>query len=119
MRAGEVEAVAYPAVIAHDDIPPASGRPGMPSQRQAAMSSATPTIDRLRLQPQNRGRGSASERAHERRGATDRRQHRPAVGAAWEGGSRLILRCGIGAAARPNWKEQPSRETLSGVQWRS
>jgi hypothetical protein len=28
-------------------------------------------------------------------------------------------RCGLGAAARPNWKEQPSRETLSGVQWRS
>jgi hypothetical protein len=49
----------------------------------------------------------------------DRRQHRAVAGAAREGGSRLILRCGNGAAARPNWKEQPSRETLSGVQWRS
>jgi hypothetical protein len=28
--------------------------------------------------------------------------------------------CGIvGADARPNWKEQPERECLTGVQWRS
>jgi hypothetical protein len=28
-------------------------------------------------------------------------------------------RCGIiGADARPNWREQPARETLTGVQWR-
>jgi hypothetical protein len=28
-------------------------------------------------------------------------------------------RCGIiGAGARPNWQEQPPRETLTGVQWR-
>jgi hypothetical protein len=28
--------------------------------------------------------------------------------------------CGIvGADARPNWKEQPPRETLTGAQWRS
>jgi hypothetical protein len=28
--------------------------------------------------------------------------------------------CGIvGADARPNWKEQPPRETLNGVQWQS
>jgi hypothetical protein len=28
--------------------------------------------------------------------------------------------CGIvGADARPNWKEQPQRESLTGVQWRS
>jgi hypothetical protein len=27
--------------------------------------------------------------------------------------------CGIvGANARPNWKEPPPRETLTGVQWR-
>jgi hypothetical protein len=25
----------------------------------------------------------------------------------------------IGSDARPNWKEQPPRETLTGVQWRS
>jgi hypothetical protein len=32
----------------------------------------------------------------------------------------LCTRCGIvGADARPNWKEQPPRETLTGVQWRS
>jgi hypothetical protein len=28
-------------------------------------------------------------------------------------------RCGIiGTDVRPNWKEQPVRETLTGVQWR-
>ena len=28
--------------------------------------------------------------------------------------------CGIiGADARPNWKEQPPRESLTGVQWRT
>jgi hypothetical protein len=28
--------------------------------------------------------------------------------------------CGIvGADTRPNWKEQPARESLTGVQWRS
>ena len=28
-------------------------------------------------------------------------------------------RCGIfGADARPNWKEQPARESLTGAQWR-
>jgi hypothetical protein len=32
----------------------------------------------------------------------------------------VCTRCGIiGADARPNWKEQPPRETLTGVQWRS
>ena len=32
----------------------------------------------------------------------------------------LCTRCGIvGANARPNWKERPPRETLTGVQWRS
>jgi hypothetical protein len=25
----------------------------------------------------------------------------------------------VGADARPNWKEQPPRESLTGVQWRS
>jgi hypothetical protein len=36
-------------------------------------------------------------------------------------GPRMVCtRCGIvGADARPNWKEQQSRETLTGVQWRS
>jgi hypothetical protein len=36
-------------------------------------------------------------------------------------GSRMVCtRCGIiGADARPNWKEQLPRETLTGVQWRS
>jgi hypothetical protein len=36
-------------------------------------------------------------------------------------GPRMVCtRCGIvGADARPNWKEQPPRETLTGVQWRS
>jgi hypothetical protein len=24
----------------------------------------------------------------------------------------------IGADARPNWREQPARESLTGVQWR-
>jgi hypothetical protein len=32
----------------------------------------------------------------------------------------VCTRCGIvGADARPNWKEQPPRETLTGIQWRS
>jgi hypothetical protein len=36
-------------------------------------------------------------------------------------GPRMVCtRCGIiGADARPNWKEQPPRETLKGIQWRS
>jgi hypothetical protein len=36
-------------------------------------------------------------------------------------GRRMVCtRCGIvGADARPSWKEQPPRETLTGVQWRS
>ena len=35
-------------------------------------------------------------------------------------GPRMVCtRCGIiGADARPNWKEQPPRESLTGVQWR-
>jgi hypothetical protein len=35
-------------------------------------------------------------------------------------GPRMVCtRCGIiGADARPNWLEQPPRETLTGVQWR-
>jgi hypothetical protein len=35
-------------------------------------------------------------------------------------GPRMVCtRCGIiGADARPNWKERPERETLTGVQWR-
>jgi hypothetical protein len=35
-------------------------------------------------------------------------------------GPRMVCtRCGIiGADARPNWQEQPPRETLTGVQWR-
>jgi hypothetical protein len=35
-------------------------------------------------------------------------------------GPRMVrIRCGIiGADARPNWKEQPARESLTGVQWR-
>ena len=32
----------------------------------------------------------------------------------------VCTRCGtIGADARPNWKEQPERESLTGAQWRS
>jgi hypothetical protein len=36
-------------------------------------------------------------------------------------GPRMVCTgCGIvGADARPNWQEQPQRETLTGVQWRS
>jgi hypothetical protein len=36
-------------------------------------------------------------------------------------GPRMVCTsCGIvGADARPNWKEQPARESLTGVQWRS
>jgi hypothetical protein len=36
-------------------------------------------------------------------------------------GPRMVcIGCGIvGADARPNWQEQPPRETLTGVQWRS
>jgi hypothetical protein len=36
-------------------------------------------------------------------------------------GPRMVCTgCGIiGADARPNWKEQPPRETLTGVQWRT
>jgi hypothetical protein len=31
----------------------------------------------------------------------------------------VCARCGIiGADARPNWQEQPQRESLTGVQWR-
>jgi hypothetical protein len=35
-------------------------------------------------------------------------------------GPRMVCtRCGIiGADARPNWKEKPARESLTGVQWR-
>jgi hypothetical protein len=35
-------------------------------------------------------------------------------------GPRMVCtRCGIiGADARPNWQEQPQRESLTGVQWR-
>jgi hypothetical protein len=32
----------------------------------------------------------------------------------------VCTRCGIvDADARPNWKEHPARESLTGVQWRS
>jgi hypothetical protein len=36
-------------------------------------------------------------------------------------GPRMVCTgCGIvGADARPNWQEQPPRESLTGVQWRS
>jgi hypothetical protein len=36
-------------------------------------------------------------------------------------GPRMVCTsCGIvGADARPNWREQPPRETLTGVQWRT
>jgi hypothetical protein len=35
-------------------------------------------------------------------------------------GPRMVCtKCGIvGADARPNWGEQPARESLTGVQWR-
>jgi len=34
-------------------------------------------------------------------------------------GVQRRTRCGIiGADARPNWQEQPTRETLTGMQWR-
>jgi hypothetical protein len=35
-------------------------------------------------------------------------------------GPRMVgTRCGIiGADARPNWREQPARESLTGAQWR-
>ena len=35
-------------------------------------------------------------------------------------GPRMVCtRCGIiGADARPNWREQPARESLTGAQWR-
>jgi hypothetical protein len=35
-------------------------------------------------------------------------------------GPRMVCtKCGIvGADARPNWREQPARESLSGAQWR-
>jgi hypothetical protein len=35
-------------------------------------------------------------------------------------GPRMVCtKCGIvGADARPNWREQPARESLTGVQWR-
>jgi hypothetical protein len=37
----------------------------------------------------------------------------------WVGPRMVCTRCGIiGADARPNWREQPERETLTGVQWR-
>jgi hypothetical protein len=56
--------------------------------------------------------------------------HREAVLSAnrWPGdvavptfGPRMVCTgCGIvGADARPNWTEQPQRETLTGMQWRS
>jgi hypothetical protein len=31
---------------------------------------------------------------------------------------RLSGGCRIGADARPNWREQPARESLTGAQWR-
>jgi hypothetical protein len=35
------------------------------------------------------------------------------------GRALACTRCGIiGADARPNWKEQSARESLTGVQWR-
>jgi hypothetical protein len=48
-------------------------------------------------------------------------QHRPDDVAVPTFGSRMVCTgCGIvGADARPNWTEQPPRETLTGVQWRS
>jgi hypothetical protein len=38
-----------------------------------------------------------------------------------EFGPRMVCtKCGmVGADVRPNWKEQPARESLTGVQWRS
>jgi hypothetical protein len=34
------------------------------------------------------------------------------------GARMMCTRCGIiGADARPNWQEQPQRESLTGVQW--
>jgi hypothetical protein len=41
------------------------------------------------------------------------------VGSSKIRGQRMVCtRCGIiGADARPNWQEQPPRETLTGVQW--
>jgi hypothetical protein len=59
---------------------------------------------------------------------TDSRHRRAAAGAARKGGSRVnflerdlvCTGCGIvGADARPNWKERPPQESLTGVQWRS
>jgi hypothetical protein len=36
------------------------------------------------------------------------------------GPKMVCSRCGIvGADARPNWKEQPDRPSLTGVQWQS
>jgi hypothetical protein len=47
--------------------------------------------------------------------------HRPDHVAVPTFGPRMMCTgCGIiGADARPNWKEQPPRQTLTGVQWRS
>jgi hypothetical protein len=38
-----------------------------------------------------------------------------------EFGPRMVCtKCGmVGADVRPNWKEQPARESLTGVRWRS
>jgi hypothetical protein len=31
----------------------------------------------------------------------------------------MVCRCGIvGADVRPNWREQPQRESITGTQWR-
>jgi hypothetical protein len=38
----------------------------------------------------------------------------PCSGRAWSAAPGA----GVGADARPNWREQPPRESLSGVQWR-
>jgi hypothetical protein len=36
----------------------------------------------------------------------------------WFGPRMICTGCGIvGADARPNWKDQPSRQSLTGVQW--
>ena len=37
----------------------------------------------------------------------------------WFSSRMVCTKCGmIGADARPNWKEQPPRESLTGKQWR-
>jgi hypothetical protein len=68
-------------------------------EQALVVSDATGRAVRLHLFPQGRERGSAGERAHARRGPTDRSQHRQAARVAERQARRMI---GLPAEIRVN-----------------